>query len=461
MRRIPTRSLLIALTLLAVPLAAYAQESFADRARAAGAATTNAAPADAAGAPEAQAQPMDSGTAPADGAAPAGDASAPGAPVDKLAAAKAQASATAATLDTYTIQRGDTLWDICARMLGDPFFWPKLWTFNQYITNPHWIYPGNVLSFREGTETTPPQFEVTKPDAVPVAAAPTPDAAVPTEKTEVAAAVTPVPAAPVPVQPENLQEGFQAAPESVAMAQPVETADKIAFASPISNQQAFEVNLRQEGFIAESQIPPLGVVYKSEDPRENLAEFDQAYVRIPNAAVGQKFTVYRTLHRVKHPKTRGYVGFLVKILAQLEIIEVNGDVATAKIVTSYDSIRRGDPITEYVSVLKQVNLAPNGAQIDGTIIETMVDGITIMGSGDVIYLDKGQSDGLKIGNTLDVVRRNDGLEKVQYGYSDKSLPQQVVARLVVVGTRDKTATAVIMNANDAILVGDLVRMAPN
>src|SRR5687768_12619042 len=54
-------------------------------------------------------------------------------------------AAAAGTLDAYTIQSGDTLWDICARMLGDPFFWPKLWTFNQYITNPHWIYPGNVL----------------------------------------------------------------------------------------------------------------------------------------------------------------------------------------------------------------------------------------------------------------------------------------------------------------------------
>src|SRR5437870_6244486 len=77
-------------------------------------------------------------------------------------AAPANPDAAAQNLDAYTIQSGDTLWDICARLLGDPFYWPKLWSLNQYITNPHWIYPGNLLVFREGTETAPPQFEVTK-----------------------------------------------------------------------------------------------------------------------------------------------------------------------------------------------------------------------------------------------------------------------------------------------------------
>ena len=202
MRRIPTRTLLIAFTLAVAAPSALAQDnSFPNQARAAGGATTAAGNADAAAA---EAQPSES-TAAAPGDVTAMPAPAPGpatgAPMDKLEAAKAQASATAATLDTYTIQRGDTLWDICARMLGDPFFWPKLWTFNQYITNPHWIYPGNVISFREGTETTPPQFEVTKPDAVSVAPAPdatpvaatpiapiTDDGAVPTARTEVAIA---------------------------------------------------------------------------------------------------------------------------------------------------------------------------------------------------------------------------------------------------------------------------------
>src|SRR5512139_1291701 len=47
--------------------------------------------------------------------------------------------------ELYTIKRGDTLWDISSKFLKDPFLWPKLWERNPYITNPHWIYPGNPI----------------------------------------------------------------------------------------------------------------------------------------------------------------------------------------------------------------------------------------------------------------------------------------------------------------------------
>ena len=45
----------------------------------------------------------------------------------------------------YTIKSGDTLWEISSKFLKNPFLWPKLWQRNPYITNPHWIYPGNPI----------------------------------------------------------------------------------------------------------------------------------------------------------------------------------------------------------------------------------------------------------------------------------------------------------------------------
>src|SRR4051794_22822885 len=49
------------------------------------------------------------------------------------------------TSEVHVVQSGDTLWDLCSKVLNSPWYWPKIWSYNPQITNPHWIYPGNEL----------------------------------------------------------------------------------------------------------------------------------------------------------------------------------------------------------------------------------------------------------------------------------------------------------------------------
>ncbi|HZW88388.1 MAG TPA: LysM peptidoglycan-binding domain-containing protein, partial [Myxococcaceae bacterium] len=63
----------------------------------------------------------------------------------------------------HTVEKGDTLWDLSSKYLGSPWYWPKVWSYNPQIANPHWIYPGNQVRFypgNGGAQETPARAEV-------------------------------------------------------------------------------------------------------------------------------------------------------------------------------------------------------------------------------------------------------------------------------------------------------------
>lgn len=66
----------------------------------------------------------------------------------------------------YIVKEGDTLWDISADKLQDPFAWPKIWSQNPQIENPHLIYPGDQVNTggedNTGTKETAPKGSPTR-----------------------------------------------------------------------------------------------------------------------------------------------------------------------------------------------------------------------------------------------------------------------------------------------------------
>lgn len=48
----------------------------------------------------------------------------------------------------HVVRRGDTLWDITGYYYRNAWMWPRVWSYNTQIQNPHWIYPGDQVKLR-------------------------------------------------------------------------------------------------------------------------------------------------------------------------------------------------------------------------------------------------------------------------------------------------------------------------
>jgi hypothetical protein len=225
----------------------------------------------------------------------------------------------------YVIKKGDTLWDLSERFFDDPFLWPRLWQSNQYITNPHWIFPGNPIRFY-------PFEEVRVPPAKPAEEKPAevkpPEVKPPEAKPEIARKP---PAEEKPV--EGVVPGVR--PPEVALKRE---------AVPAGEE-------RWAGFMTKKDFPGIGVVV---EPRERgkllMAEGDIVYLAFKTTdpiEVGEQFTIFRISPVIKHPLTRKKLGRKVSILGECRIIDAHDALYTAQIFKSYRTIERGDRLTNY------------------------------------------------------------------------------------------------------------------
>jgi hypothetical protein len=235
------------------------------------------------------------------------------------------------TDEIYTIKQGDTLWEISAQFLKDPFLWPKLWQRNPYITNPHWIYPGKPirLSTVEEVKKEPPQ-EVAQETPREAAIEP-----------QVQKAETP-PAPPPVVKEEKPQP----------VAEPVEE-KKMAKAEP--NIIGWP-DIRSAGFFSDLDHKGIGMVLDSREGKNLMAEGDIVYLTFKSAEpvlVGNRYTIFRASEPLIHPVTGTRMGRRYNITGILQVIDQQGHFFTAKIIESFDAVYKGDMIQPYSKAIME------------------------------------------------------------------------------------------------------------
>ena len=337
----------------------------------------------------------------------------------------------------YTVQEGDTLWDISHSFLKDPFKWPGIWKANPFIINPHLIYPGNKIRFGPAG---PEVVESVVPEGLTVEKMQKLEEPLqPAEQPKEALAKVEEPALPPP-------------PEEKPILQPIPKIVKVS--SDI---------MQRHGLISAKDMEGNGMIIGSKAEGLLLSQGDIVYISLIKGTEvidGDKFIIFTTTGEVKHPVTEKPIGFLTDTLGVLEVIKVEkGGVIAARIEKSYKEVLKGAKLKSYEPPVKEVVVKKTEKIVEGLIIESM-EGKVGSAENDMVYLDKGKNSGLDVGNIMNIFRPaitvDDPMSKEK---KTITLPPIELGRLVIIRVEDDTSTAFITKSRQVIYKGDRVRTA--
>ncbi len=327
-----------------------------------------------------------------------------------------QMGGTSATPDFYVIQPGDTLWDISTRFMGDPYQWPQLWSYNEYITNPHWIYPGNKIYFNLGDALSPPSAGIDLIQEVP----------------------------------------YQPVRQEVAVNE-----SDCDFPARFDDTRRGQV-LTSAGLLGVAKdFNARGRVVAATSGGTSLAEEDYVYLKLDDTdgvECGTLFSLYR-----KQPdrvRTADGVRYVYRVVSTVRVIRVDDNVATAKIRDSYSEAYRGDIVGDMMPVDVTVDVDPPEGEVKARIVARLNTEQALASTYETVFLDVGTNDGVEVGTSLFLVTQADG-SAPRLARPDKRLPERVTGRVVVVRAEEKRSTAVVVDAGEELREATRVVATPN
>ncbi len=327
----------------------------------------------------------------------------------------------------HTVEKGDTLWDLSQKYLGSPWYWPKVWSYNPEIANPHWIYPGNVVRFFQGGEETPTQVEVGQ-------------------------------------QPSG-EEPAGEVEESTYV--PDEEEGRISVSGPIGYVPKKAIALQATGFVTPGEVEESGVIAGSFAQTEMLSPPEQFYARFRDGhpmKLGDAFVIFRSAGEVIHPITHQSVGFITKIVGAGRVVKQDKTgLAVCTIERQFDDIRRGDflgPLGE--SLIHSVAARPNEREIKGAfVVSSTTPYLTMFAENQIVIIDKGADDGVKPGNIFHVWRAKDGMgmdSVLHPEMVDEAWPREDVGACMAFEVKSKATTCLVTKSLRDLVKGDNVEM---
>ena len=372
---------------------------------------------------------------PADDAAkaPAPVATAPAAPQEDNAIEVALASAAADTPTsasaqaaapvlnpraplTYTVKRGDTLWDISAMYLRDPWLWPEIWHVNPSLPNPHLIYPGDVLTLGYGADGSP-QVTVAHGSALRV--------------------------------------------QPLVRSKPLD--------GPIATipYEAIAAFLGKPGVVTRDNIKHSPKVAAMRHRHVVAGEGQEIYVEGLEKWGPGRYAVVHVGDPLINPENGKAQGFLGVYTATAEFATAD-KVAKGMLIDSARESQAGDLLFAVDMASVRTDFVPRAAPAgtDGQIM-AVVDGVSLIGQYQVVALNRGTKHGLEPGHVLAIDQKGERVYNVTCRNRDGSLhwcmgkqvqlPDERAGTLLVFKTYEDMSFGLVVYADVPVRIADIVR----
>jgi LysM domain len=336
----------------------------------------------------------------------------------------------------HIVVKGDTLWDLAAKYLGNPYLWPQIWEKNQYVLDAHWIYPGDPLLLGIKVAPADTLTQGGAPGETPAEAPAAPPNGAPTAEE--------ASGAPVPLGAESdiYCQGYVG-----------DLDEQFSYAIIGSEYDALGLRRRVNApVMGRSAVGEYGLVGTV---KIGLATGDIVYVdggRSGGLSPGTQFTAVVPDRPVIHPLRGEVVGRYYRYVGRVRILSVQETTAIAEIVHTCDPLVVGALLTPFEpepvplgrsTAMRPINYPAPAEKLQGApSIVYAKDDILSLGADHVVHVDLGEQDATP-GDMYTIYREN-----------RPGLPPIVLGELAVLSVHKHFAVAKILESRYPIHLGD-------
>lgn len=315
--------------------------------------------------------------------------------------------------DEYTVKKGDTLWDISGTFLNSPWLWPEIWHVNPQIENPHLIFPGDLirLIYLDGQ----PRLTLERTlKMVPGAGG--------------ATKLSPS------IRVQQTEDAINAIP-----------LDKI------------EVFLSRSRIVEPGELEASPYVLAGQQQHVIVGAGDRAYARGAFDAKYSNYGVYRKGQTFNDPVTKELLGTYAQGIGTVSIVKTDKDIATLDVIRTYEEVRPGDNLLPSEDRSVDSVFFPSAPDVD---IEAQIiaveGGVTQVGKFNVVMVNRGEREGLQIGNVLAIYKAGEVVDDRVRG-GKVALPDERAGLLMVFRTFEKMSFGLVLETDRALAVNDKLR----